>query len=422
MERAIPNATEAERSILSTCMQEPDRLNELEHHGITKEHFYLPAHGIIYDQLKEMKAASLPIDLVTICQKLADKDLVDMVGGNSALVSLSAAEPTSSSFGYYIQLLKEKFGLRSIIESAMSLIERAYENNPYSELSAGARKDLQEIDFGAMPVIEKPFREEVKEWGLVVKERIDNPDSVYGSPISLSTLNQNIRGIRPQEFIVVAAKPSQGKSALMLQWGLEAACHDYPVLVVSYEMGRDEILDRWCACGTKVEIGVVQETSKATDEEKNRIRHFVKELHKLNITFKGNEIRELSALVSYIEKWTAVNPNGIIVLDYIQLVKFKGARGKTEEIENTTRELKSLVQRCNCCIIAGSQLNKEGVVKGSESIWEDASILIRITVNKGTDTPKSLHLKKFRNGKAGDHYPICFHKEEQKFIEVEETE
>lgn len=417
-----PHAPDAEKSILSTAIQEPKRLTELIHHGITDKHFYLPANGILFSLLLSMKTSGFPIDLVTIHQKLEDSGDLEQIGGASALVEISRAASSLAHFSYYIEIVKEKFGLREIIINANDAIEKAYANDGYADVSAMLKKGLQATDLAALPVLEVPFKEEVRSWTHSVKDKIENPDITFGADTGLSETNTAIRGLRVEEFIVISAKPSQGKTALMLQMGLSSAAAGFPLLVVSYEMSRDQIMDRWCSCTTQIDMSIVQQPDKATDDEKARMRHFAKTVQELNITIKGTEVRELSLLVAFIEKWTAKNPRGIIVLDYIQLVKVKGSRSKVEEIENTTREIKDLTQRCQCCIIAGSQLNKEGVVKGSESIWEDASILFRIVVDKKTNCPKSLHLKKNRNGPAGEHYPIQFKKNVQRFIEVEEAE
>lgn len=418
--RNAPNALDAERSILSTCLQNPERLPDLVNHGISEDHFYLPANREVFKLLLEMRAKDKPIDLVTMHQKLTDENKIDSIGGPAALVDLSNAAPSEAHFSYYVEIVKEKYGLRKMIQISNSVIERAYGNEDYSSISSSFRKEVQESDSKAMPLLETSFSDTLKEWGQKFAEKIKNPSSVMGYDCGLPKLNGFLRGIRMQEFMIIAGKPSAGKTGLMLQFAGEIAAQRAPVLIFSFEMHEHPLIDRWCSFVTKIDIEVIIDPKKATEEEKEKVRKFMRGFNKLNITIKKGECREISRLIAYAQKWIVANPSGVIFVDYIQLVKDPSAKGKVEEIGNVTAELSALRLRMDCAIISGSQLNKDGIVKGNESIWEDASQLIRLVQDVKTSKVKAIHLKKNRNGKDEQFIPAYFDKPRQRFVEIEE--
>jgi replicative DNA helicase len=437
--RTLPHSVEAEQGVLGSMLISPrDAIAECIG-KITEEYFYVPAHQVIYRELVDLWNAAEAIDLITFTQALRDRNLLDTVGGAAFVTSLFTFVPTAANIEYYIEIVRDKYILRSIIAAATESVRRAYEEQ--DEVNAL----LDEVEQKIFAVGEDRFKGQILSMKDQVMEAIESIEKLYerkGGITGISTgfveFDRMTSGLHPSEMIVIAARPSMGKTALAMNIVEHVAINqELAVGVFSLEMSSQQLVQRLLCSRARVNLQKVRDgflaerdfpslTAAASKLADARI--FIDDTAGLSVLEVRAKARRLKAQHNI----------QLLVVDYLQLLRSTTRRAQDNrqlEISEISAGLKGLAKELKIPIIVVAQLNRQpeqrtggkprlSDLRESGSIEQDADLvglLVRQEVYEEDEDARAekageadLIIAKQRNGPIGE-IPLTFLKEFTRF-------
>ncbi|MFI8714472.1 replicative DNA helicase [Brevibacillus brevis] len=430
---------QAEQSVIGTMF-----LNETYYplvYSICKpEDMYSPNHRQIYQAMVELKQAGNPIDLVSVTTHLQDMKQLDGVGGVGYLTEIASAVPTAANAEYYAQVVREKSNLRKIYLTALR-IPRLIEEEVNLEMAVEClEKTLQEV---AVSSNGKGFRQ-TKDVLLNVYESIErNANSgageVTGMPTGFTDLDRITRGLQRSDLIIVAARPSVGKTAFVQNMAQRTAEKGSdPIAIFSLEMSAEQLVQRMISSEGNIEADRLR-TGQLEEDDWQKLTQAVGNLSKKPIYIDdtpGITVSEIKAKCMRLANEHG-GQLGAIMIDYLQLVRSRAKAGnRQEEVSEISRTLKAIARELNVPVIALSQLSR-GVeqrqdkrpmmsdIRESGSIEQDADIVAflyrddyydKATENKNVT---EVIIAKQRNGSTGT-VELAFLKEFNKFADLDQ--
>lgn len=435
--RALPHALGPEKSLLSSMLKDPQEyVGQAVEKKLTKEHFYLPAHATLFGFLMELFNANQEIELVSLTQRLLDKGLLDRVGGPAALAELYNYAPSPGHFHHHLALVKDKYVLRSIIHKSNEAIARAYDSpDEVAELLDAVEQGVLAIREGNETNIAPTIKDTVEEVIAVFTALMRGDSTAQGIPTGYDVLDRKSGGLKPGEMFVVAARPSMGKTSLMMNI-VEHICIDQgrPSMVFSCEMSAAQLVQRLVFSRAKFNIHNLTRGYKPDKGELQRIQRASSEigLSKLFIDdTAGISINELRAKARRRHRDEGIQ---FIAIDYLQLMKSRtrqAENSREREIAEISAGIKGLAKELGIPILILAQLNRGpegrsgkslGVPRMSDlresgAIEQDADLvglLYRSAYYAEDDAEReqkageaTLVLAKNRNGETGD-IPLTF--------------
>lgn len=417
-----PHSVEAEQAVLGGLMLDNKRLDAVRE-VLTEEDFYRDDHRQIFRLMCVLGEESEPLDVITLAEELHQHNELERVGGLGYLTELAANTPSAANIVAYANIVRERSTLRQLINAAQEITHSGY--NP-SGLDAD---DLLQIAEKRVAEIaeHRPKEGGLTEVNSILKATVQRIDELFrsgsdltGVSAGLEDLDKRTSGWQPGELIILAARPSMGKTALALNF-VEAAIFTQPkpVLVFSMEMPSASLVMRMMSSVGRIDQGKIRNGS-LTEEDWPKLSAAVSKL-KDKLLFiddtPGLSPQDLRARVRRLVREHG-NP-GMIMVDYLQLMQIAGAsEGRTQEISEISRSLKALAKEFDCPVIALSQLNR-GVeqrpnkrpmnsdLRESGAIEQDADVILFIYRDDyyNEDSPEKgvaeLIIGKQRNGEVG---------------------
>lgn len=418
----LPHSIEAEQAVLGGLMLDNKRLDAVLE-VISEVDFYREDHRQIFKMMQILQENAQPLDVITLSEELHRHEQLERVGGLAYLVEMANNTPSAANIVAYARIVRERSTLRQLIAAAQEISKSSY--NPSGldsdDLLQLAEKRVAEI-----------AEDRPKEGGLVgvndllkaTVQRIDelfrSGSDITGVPSGIADLDQRTSGWQPGELIILAARPSMGKTALALNF-VESAMfsQNRPVLVFSMEMPSAAMIMRMMSSVGRIDQGRMR-NGKLTEEDWPKLSSAVAKM-KDKLLFiddtPGLSPQELRARVRRIAREHG-NP-GMIMVDYLQLMQIAGSNeGRTQEISEISRSLKAIAKEFDCPLIALSQLNR-GVeqrpnkrpmnsdLRESGAIEQDADVILFIYRDEyyNEDSPDKgiaeLIIGKQRNGEIG---------------------
>jgi replicative DNA helicase len=418
----MPHSVEAEQAVLGGLMLDNKRLDAVLE-VVTEEDFFRDDHRQIFRMMRRLADDSQPLDAITLSEELHRHNELERIGGLGYLVELAANTPSAANIAAYAKIVRERSTLRQLISAAQEISKSSF--NPSGldsdDLLQLAEKRVAEI-----------AEDRPKEGGLLgvndllkaTVQRIDelfrSGDDITGVSCGLADLDVRTSGWQPGELIILAARPSMGKTALALNF-VETAIFTQPkpVLVFSMEMPAAALVMRMMSSVGRIDQGKIR-NGKLTEEDWPKLSAAVSKLKDKPLFIDdtaGLNPQELRARVRRIAREHG-NP-GMIMVDYLQLMQVAGrSEGRTQEISEISRSLKALAKEFDCPVIALSQLNR-GVeqrpnkrpmnsdLRESGAIEQDADVILFIYRDEyyNEDSPEKgvaeLIIGKQRNGEIG---------------------
>ena len=255
--RPLPASLDAEMGVLSSILLSPkDTLTTAIEKGVDEQHFHHPSHGTIYAVLEDLWKKNSPIDLITVTQSLADRNLLDQVGGPATLAHLQTFLPTAANADYYIDIMREKHLLRRMIMVCTSSAARCYEEQ------GDVKTLIDDVEKQIFTVGEERVRGELPDMKDHVNAALDSIEKLYknkgevtGVPTGYKVLDTMTSGMHPSEMIVIAARPSMGKTALAMNIAEHVAVDkNIPVAVFSLEMSAQQLVQRLLCSRARVNL------------------------------------------------------------------------------------------------------------------------------------------------------------------------
>jgi replicative DNA helicase len=419
-DRLPPQHIEAEQSLLGSILLDNEVLHEIIPF-LRAEDFYRDAHQVVYAAIREMYDHNKGIDAVTLAEELIRRDQFEQVGGDEMLALVTGIVPHAANAKYYAEIVKEKATNRQLIEGANEIIREGYSN----QLTAQELLDSAERKIFA--IAEDSVRGETLELKEVVKQAMDliavRADSgghpVTGTATGLVDLDDLTGGFHPGQLIIVAARPSMGKTALALNICDHAGINNkVPVLFVSLEMGYLEIGERLLCARSRVDGHKLKTGLGMGMREMTQLGTAYKELGSGPIFIDDTPARNMVQIAATARRFKRRHQVGLIMVDYIQLIDAEDSReSRQEQIAKISRRLKTLARDLKVPVVAISQLNRAvesredkrprmADLRESGAIEQDADIVIllhRPEYYDITDQPgiAELILAKNRNGPVG---------------------
>jgi replicative DNA helicase len=419
--RVPPHHLEAEMAVLGGILLDREALPKaLE--ILTPEDFYKESHRMIFQGLVELFDRNEPSDLVTLSNVLRTRNQLEAVGGMEYLTLVADQVPSTANIAYYARIVREKAVLRRLIRKGSEIVEECYRDQIDLE------DFLDEVERGIFQIAEDRVRKSYFPMKDIVKASFETIERLYerkalitGVPSGFVDLDTLTAGFQASDLIVVAARPSMGKTALCLDIARHAAVvADIPVALFSLEMSKEQIAIRLLCAEAKV------------DGSKLR-RGFLKESDWPKLTTAAGVLSESPIFVddtpdlSVLElrakarRLKAEKNIGLVILDYLQLMRGRhGVERREQEISEISRSLKALAKELNVPVIALSQLNRRVEERGdkmpqlsdlreSGAIEQDADVILFIyrdeVYNRNPDNPKrgtaEIIVGKQRNGPTG---------------------
>jgi replicative DNA helicase len=388
--RTPPHNMDAEQGLLGSMLISPQEVIPLVE-SQPPELFYVPAHATIFGVLLEMHQVGKPADLITLTKILRDRNLLDGVGGPAFITHLVTFTPTAANASYYLEIVYEQFTLREMIRVGTRFVSRAYGGHEEAE----ALRDDFEAQVLALPSTARTqaVGDDPRANTLLALESLEaiwqgNPGAV-GIPLGLAALDKMLGGAKPGEMIVLAARPSVGKSALALNI-IESVAVDQklPVGLFTLEMADEAQRRRLICSRARVNLEKVRNRI-ATDADFMRMTQAGSAVADAPIYMDDKRELSIAEVRARARRWHQKYGLRLLVIDYLQLLRStsKQAKGSRErEISEVSEGIKSLAGELRIPIIALSQLNREmeragrkprlSDLRESGSLEQDADVVL----------------------------------------------
>ena len=388
-----PHSVEAERSVLGGLMLDDNAWDNISG-SLAAEDFYRSDHRIIYRVMADLVKRNNPLDIITISEALAGMGELENVGGLAYISDLASSTPTASNIHAYAQIVRERSTVRSLISVAHEIADSGF--NPDGRNSATLIDEAESKVFKISD--DRPSNggpESVRPLLTRAVERIDVLFQTKGALTGISSgfrdIDEMTSGLQPADLIIVAGRPSMGKTAFMMNIAESAVISgESPVLVFSMEMPSDSLVLRMLSSLGRIDQTKIR-TGQLGDDDWPRLTSAVTLLNDKPLfiddtpALSPNEIRSRARRVAREH-----GKLGVILLDYIQLMQVSGtSENRAGEISEISRSLKSIAKEFDCPVIAGSQLNRSleqrpdkrpimSDLRESGAIEQDADVIMAI--------------------------------------------
>ncbi len=388
--RELPHDLLAEKSLIGCLLIDGASFDQMSDIGLSREDFFHPQYGVIFDAIRDLSFNSEPIDLVTVCAKLSDRGKLDMVGGQSGILTIIEDQASSANVGAYAKVVKEKALIRNVVKTAVKVVETGTNyvgeaKDFISEVEANFFKLTSQTRTGGLKDIKTFLKQNLKD--LENSER--GRGEISGLPTGFKELDKKLLGLQPGQLIILAARPAMGKTSLALNIAVNAVkSTSLPVSIFSLEMVSQELTMRILSSEAAVDSQRLR-TKNLLDTDLRAMGLAVKELSNLPIYIDDKGDINLVDIKSQCRKIKTEQGLGLVIIDYLQLMHSHTGRDtqREQQIAEISRGLKNLAKELECPIMALSQLNRAvearvdkrpglADLRESGSIEQDADIVL----------------------------------------------
>jgi replicative DNA helicase len=383
-----PHSIEAEESVLGAVLLSADAAN-IALEKLHAEDFYRPAHQQIFEAIQGLFDANEPIDAVTVSEILRRDGSLERMGGVDFLTRLLDRVPTASNIEYYAGIVEEHALRRRLMQVGGTIGSLATElKEPIADVLDRSEQEVflvseRRIGGGLAPIdpLLGPAIEKAEELQRLGSE-------ITGIPTGYRDLDRKLAGLHATNLIIIAARPSMGKSALALNIAQNVALKDLPVAIFSLEMSREEVVSRMLCSAGRIDLQRLN-TGRLTEADFTKLSNAASQLYKKPIYVDdspGLTVTEIRAKARRLRRRPGL---GLVVVDYLQLMHGSGGENRQQEIALISRSLKNLARELEVPVIALSQLNRAleqredkrprlGDLRESGALEQDADVVMFI--------------------------------------------
>lgn len=421
--RLPPQNIEAEQSVLGSLMLDKNVIVSVAD-MLQPDDFYRNIHAEIYQAMLGLYEKNEPIDLVSLTNVLKDKGQLEEIGGAGYLTSLVNIVPTAAHVVHYAKIVRHKKVLRDLIGASSQIAQLGFdEETDADQLVDEAEQKIFSISQKAIARKFSPIKDSLVD----AFERMDrlhkNDGTLRGVPTGYPGLDNYLAGFQKSDLIILAARPSMGKTTLALDFARHAAIkHKIPVGLFSIEMSREQLVDRLICSQAEIDLWKMRTgrlSDKGEDNDFARFQHALNELSETPIFIDDTPSPTIMQMRTMARRLQAEHDLGLIVIDYLQLIQPGVAyESPVQQVTEISRGLKSLARELNLPIIALSQLSravetrtpaipKLSDLRESGSLEQDADVVLFIyredKYRKETERKNiaEIHIAKHRNGPTG---------------------
>ena len=368
--RVPPQNIEVEQSLLGGLLVDPEAINKVAD-IVAAPDFYRDAHGKIYDLMVHLSERNDAIDMITVSSLAKDRGILDTIGGITYLNTLVDLMPSAANIAYYAKIVREKSLVRSLIKAATEIIEKGY--NAETQIDTyidEAEKLIFEVSENKLKKSFLPIGDFIHDSIKLIERLYKKKQSVTGVPTGFTDLDRLTSGLQPSDLIIVAGRPSMGKTAFSMNIAqYVSTLHEKPVPVgiFSMEMSKEQLVTRLLSSESEIDHSKLR-TGTFSGEEWPKLATAAGKLTEARMFIDDSPaltVMELRARARRLKKEHGV---GLIVIDYLQLMRGRaGADRREQEISEISRFLKALAKELNIPVIAISQLNRAPEAREKEN-------------------------------------------------------
>ena len=359
IKRILPHSIEAEQSVIGAMLMDQEAIIKASE-IISGDDFYQHQYGIVFDAIVELYNDGKPVDLITLQNLLREKDVPPEISSLEFVKDLLTSALTSTNADAYAQIVHEKAVLRKLIK-----VNEQIANDCYSEKEK-LEDILESAEKRIFDIVQKRNSGDfvpIKDVVLRALDRIEaasrNKGSVTGIPTGFIDLDYKLSGFQPSDFILIAARPSMGKTAFVLNIAQHVAFkQNLPVAIFSLEMSKEQLINRMFSLESSVDAQKLR-TGQLNDQEWERLIESAGVIGKSKLMIDDTPGISIAELRSKCRKYKLEHNLGIIMIDYLQLMSGSGkSDSRQQEISDISRSLKALARELNVPVIALSQLSR----------------------------------------------------------------
>lgn len=423
-EKVPPQNIEVEQTLLGSLLIDKDAIIKVADF-LSSIDFYKDSHGVIYTAIKELYEKKEPIDIISLSAKLGEKNLLEAVGGRSYLTSLANSVPTSSHVTHYAHVVQGKATLRRLIKAASEITELGYHE------SIGIDKILDEAEQKLFSVSQKFLKRTFISITDVLTETFDRIDELHrdagklrGVPTHYPDLDNLLAGLQKSDLVILAARPSVGKTTLALDLARNIAIKGKAAVgIFSLEMSKEQLVDRLLCSEAGVDLWKMR-TGKLSDKGENddftKINKAMAKLAEARIYIDDSPNANIMELRTKARRLQTEHGLDLIIIDYLQLMEGRGRENRVQEVSEISRNLKAIARELDVPVLSLSQLSRSvesrdshvprlADLRESGSIEQDADVVMFIYREKmyQQDLPPDRQnlaeviVAKHRNGPTG---------------------
>jgi replicative DNA helicase len=361
MRKLPPQSIEAEMSILGGILLDNDAINRVLE-ILLPEDFYREPHRKIMRAMIELNEHREPCDLITLTTVLKKRGELEEVGGGAYLATLVDYVPTAANIAYYSRIVKEKAIARNLITAATEIVTDGYdEQADIEELLDKAQKTIFDISENKIKTPYHQLNTILKDSIKYIEELFEKKEHVTGVPTGFIDLDRKTAGFQRGDLIIIAGRPSMGKTAFALNIAQYASAHAEPrhsVAVFSLEMSKEQLVTRMLCSEARVDAGRLR-TGHLIDGEWEKIMHGAERLFDAKIFIDDTPAISVLEMRAKARRLKAEHGIGMMVVDYLQLMRGSGTpESRQQEISEISRSLKALAKELAVPVVALSQLNR----------------------------------------------------------------
>ena len=435
-ERVPPHNIEAEQAVLGAIFLEPEAFSTAAER-IGPSDFFRAGHQVIFEAMLELFEKGEPIDLVTVTTLLSDSNKLEIAGGVPYLTDLASSVPTAANIDYYSKIVEEKALLRRLIQTATEIVTESYNReDEVEELLDQAERNILAVSSRKNATSFKPIKDVLIKVYDNIEKLHHAKDDVTGIPTGFRDLDRITSGFQKSDLIIIAARPSMGKTAFALNIAQNVAINtDENVAIFSLEMGAEQLVQRMLCAEGNIDSQRLR-TGKLEQEDWGKLTMAMGSLSHAGIFIDDSPGIRVSDIRSKCRRLKQEHGLGMIIIDYLQLIQGSERlrENRQQEVSEISRSLKSLARELEVPVIALSQLSRSveqrqdkrpmmSDLRESGSIEQDADIVGFLYredyYDKDSDNQNiEIIISKQRNGPTGT-VELAFVKEFNKFVDLE---
>lgn len=437
--RIPPQSIDSEKAVLGSIMLRKDAMHEVED-IINPDSFYVEKHKMIFKAMLDLSLKNEPIDMLSLSTKLSEQKLLEAVGGNQYLAEIVNVVPSSVNVKHYAEIVQKKFVLRSLIEAADYVSELGFEegDDHMDDILDMAEKKIFSVVSSPKSQKFTSLKDALPEAWERLEMLHEHKNILRGLPTGFKDLDNILSGLQKSDLIIIAARPSIGKTTLALDIARKSAIlHNKSVGIFSLEMSSQQIVDRMLSAESRVNAWNLRTGRLSADKEFSQLRDSLDKLSKAKIYIDdqpGNSIIRMKAISRRLKAEKGLD---LIIVDYLQLMTTsKNYDSMVNQVTEISRSLKSLAKELDVPVLALSQLSRAVESRGgkprlsdlrdSGSIEQDADVVMFIhREDKGKDESEKTNIaeiliEKHRNGPTGK-IELYFDEKTTTFLNLEKS-
>ncbi|KAF0226802.1 MAG: replicative DNA helicase [Erysipelotrichaceae bacterium] len=444
IKRQLPSSLEAEQALLSSMMVYPSAVSTVIELGLRAEDFYAEAHKRLYQIMMSMQDEGKPIDSVSLISRCNDLKVLSAVGGVNMIMELADTSVSGANTKYYVELIQNKAYLRNLIAASQLITEEGFNSeSDIDEVMDRAEKQILNVTRTRRTSEFRDAKEVVSHVLENIQKMSEQHSNITGTASGYRRLDRITNGFQKGDLILLAARPSMGKTAFALNVALNASqISDKAVALFSLEMPAEQLITRMLSVKSRINGSELRTGQFKSNQQWNALNEAAADLKTTKIYIDDSPSIRVAEIFSKCRKLQSEHPLGLIVIDYIQLISGSGkssSENRQQEVSEISRALKALARELEVPVLALSQLsrmveqragNKPQLsdLRESGSLEQDADIVLflyresyykREEEEKATEVTEVL-ISKHRNGATGS-INLAFERNINAFYNISES-